>query len=185
MTEPFVGEIRPWAFDWAPQDWLLCQGQSLPVQQYIALYSLIGNTYGGTPNVNFNLPDLRGRTILGQGYLTFNGAVLNPAPYVAGQNGGAEAVTLTNATMPVHNHPLMAVAANGNNAAGAGNYFAQPVKSPTDSTTRNLYGNAGAMVALSPETIGSAGGTDSHNNMQPFQVLNFCICAVGIFPPRP
>ena len=185
MSEPFVGEIRPWGFNWAPEGWLLCQGQLLPVQQYLPLYSLLGNTYGGTPNVNFAVPDLRGRAAVGQGYLTMNGSVMNPTPYLMGQNAGAETVAITSDTMPMHSHGLVGLATNGTQTPASGNLFAQPVVSATDSTPQNLYGAAGAMTPLSPEVIGTAGGSASHENMQPFTVTNFCICYRGVFPPRP
>ena len=188
MTEPFVGEIRPWAFNWAPQDWLLCQGQTLNIQQYIALYSLLGTTYGGNGTTTFMLPDLRGRVPIGQGLLSYNGAVIDPVPYQMGQSAGAETVTLTAANMPTHTHPVNAFSSNGTLNPAANNYFAQPIVSTANPTNKNIYGAPGAsgtMVALNSEVISNTGNSAAHNNMQPFLVLNFCICAVGIFPPRP
>src|SRR3954447_9752273 len=105
MSDPFLATVMPVVFQFAPQDWQTCQGQNLPVNQYSALYSLLGVTFGGSASQNFNLPDLQGRTIVGQGTLNLNGSMTQ---YLAGAKGGAVSATLSTANVPLapHVHPL-------------------------------------------------------------------------------
>src|SRR3954453_9783487 len=98
MSDPFLATVMPVAFQFAPQDWQTCMGQNLPVNQYSALYSLLGTTFGGNASQNFNLPDLQGRTIVGQGILNLNGSM---SQYVAGSKGGAVNATLSTANVPL------------------------------------------------------------------------------------
>lgn len=179
MTDPFIGEIRINAFDFAPQNWAQCNGQSLPIQQYAALYSLIGSYYGKDTQ-NFNLPDLRGRTVVGQ--YTNAGTISGYTHYNMGQKDGTETVTLTVTQIPAHNHAWQAVNTAANTPVPGGGLYAQ--------TTQNIFttvanaANAN-LVALNPKIMADAGGNQPHNNMQPFLVLNFCIALLGYYPPRP
>jgi len=133
MSEPFVGEIRAFGFDFAPQGWLQCNGQTLAISQYAALFSLLGTTYGGNGTTNFQLPNLQGRVAIGQG----NGAGLSP--YVMGQAAGTENVSLATAQIPSHTHAVNAVTTTNNNVASpSGAYPASPTADPRG-TTVNPY----------------------------------------------
>lgn len=178
MTDPFVGEIRINAFDYAPQNWASCNGQSLPIQQNAALFSLIGS-YFGSDTQNFNLPDLRGRVPVGQ--YTNAATIGSLSHYNMGQKGGSETVTLTAAQMPAHNHGWQAVNGAANNLSPIGNLYSQ---GPGDLFTP---GNASPanLVSLHPKIMSGSGGGQAHSNMQPFLVLNFVIAQVGYYPSRP
>lgn len=170
MAEPFVGEIRLFTFKYAPTNWATCDGQVMTVKQNAALYALIGVTYGGTPNTNFQLPDLRGRVPIG-----FDG----PNKYVVGAKGGLETVPLTAATAPPHTHDFNATSQQADKPGATARLFAEtkPVafySVPKDNTT----------VTLAAATIGQSGGGQGHENMQPFLTINFCIALLGIYPPR-
>lgn len=175
MTDPFIGEIRINAFDYAPNGWASCNGQTLPIQQNAALFSLIG-AYFGADKTTFNLPDLRGRTPLGffSNSITLNGL----SQYAMGTRGGTETVTLTTAQFPAHTHQLTANTAAGNSVNPTGCTYAQ--------TSENIYAPAtpNNMAALNNTTLSSAGGNAPHTNMQPYLVLNFCIALLGYYPPR-
>ena len=179
MSEPFIGEIRLFGFNFAPRGWAFCQGQLMSIAQNTALFSLLGTTYGGDGRTSFGLPDLRGRVPVGQG----QGPGL-PAVNL-GQVSGEPSHTLIATEMPGHNHPttaqLNASGSAGNSTTPSGNF-------PAVSTTRdNVYSNAsGATLnaAAAQVTVGNAGGSQPHNNMQPYLGLNFCIALVGIFPSR-
>lgn len=165
--ESYVGQIIPVAFDYAPKGWFLCQGQLLPIQQYSALFSLLGVYYGGNGQTTFALPDLRGRQPLGMG----QGIGWTNRPL--GEGGGVELVTLTTGNLPSHSH---SVACNGDE---------------TDvNTPANSVPGAGANYAatanstMSQLMIGAAGGNLPHENRSPFQVLNWIICHSGIYPSR-
>ena len=164
--DPFLGEVKIVAFTFAPRGWAFCNGQLLPINQNQALFSILGTTYGGDGRVNFALPDLRGRapTYVGQGL-------------VLGEKGGQEAHTIILGEMPAHNHQVQAAsgAADLNNPAA--NVLAQ-------STPFNLYSNQPVNTTLHPATIGNTGGSQPHNNMQPYLVLNFVIALQGIFPSQ-
>jgi microcystin-dependent protein len=170
---PYIGEIRMFGGTFAPAGWAFCDGQTIPIDQNDALFNLIGTTYGGDGQTTFNLPDLRGRVPVHMG----TNAGTN---FTIGENGGVENVTLTTQTIPSHNHPV--------NATGSGQ---QPLPStstyPASATpaNNNVYGPPdGQPVTFSPAIIGVSGGNQPHNNIQPFQAINFIISLFGIFPSQ-
>ena len=177
MTDPFIGEIRINAFDYAPQGWASCNGQSLPIQQNAALFALIGNYFGKT-QTDFNLPDLRGRVPVGYYTYPTSGALTH---YNMGDKGGAETVTLTTAQIPAHTHSWQAVNTDGDQLPPAGNVYAKSpgiIYSALNTPSANL-------TPLNPKVMNEVGGGTAHSNMQPFLALNFCIALTGYFPPRP
>ena len=171
MSDPYLGEIRSFGFNFAPRGWAQCNGQLLPIAQNTALFSILGTLYGGDGRTNFALPNLSGAVAMGSG----QGNGLTPRSQ--GERGGSEAVTLTLGEMPVHGHAANANPATGNQPGPAGNFWAQDLGGSKD------YGDAGT-VAMAPGAIGVSGESQPHANVQPFQVLNFCIALQGIYPPR-
>jgi microcystin-dependent protein len=179
MSDYFLGEIRMFGFNFAPQDWAMCQGQPMSIQQNAALFTLLGIQYGGDGKTIFQLPDLRGRVPISQG-LAASGTL-----YEIGDQAGVETIALTAVQAPPHTHELNVVGATGTTAALANAYFAGVVSDPSGNT-HPIYAvpnGAGGPVPVNPATVSTAGG-GAHNNMQPFSVLNFCISLVGIYPPR-
>lgn len=177
MSQPFVGEIRAFGFNFQTTGWLFCDGQTLPIQQYSALFAVIGTTYGGNGTTNFLLPDLRGRAAMHWG----NGAGLTPR--VIGEVEGSSTVTLTQTQMPAHMHTI--------NAAGPASTAEQTnVPGPTawigNSGPDKLFDNAASPppVMFAPQAISPQGSSLPHQNMQPYQVLNYCIAYEGLFPSR-
>jgi microcystin-dependent protein len=168
MSEPFLSEIKMFGFDFAPRGWSLCDGQILPIAQNQSLYSLLGTTYGGNGRTDFGLPDLRGRTPVHFG--------IGPGGVVPlGAKGGAESVVLTEAQMPQHTHTL-----NANSSPGTSD---EPGGTKVFSRAGDdIYGAASSLAAMNAETSLNAGGGQSHNNMQPYQVISFCIYLRGLFP---
>lgn len=166
MGTPFLAEIRIVSFNFAPKGWALCNGQLLPINQNQALFSLLGTTYGGDGRVNFALPDFRGRTGLGAGQ-----------SFVLGQRGGEEFHTIINSEMPQHNHFVNANTTAANNANVVNTFFANI---PTNAYTAS----ASALTTLSPPTVSNAGGSQAHENRQPFLVLAFIIALQGVFPSQ-
>lgn len=164
MAEPFIAEVRIMSFNFAPKYWALCNGQLLPINQNQALFSLLGTTYGGNGQVNFALPNLQGCTPIHMG----NG-------FSQGQKGGQPSVTLTTQQLPQHTHFLMGSSTAQNTLAPAG-LLAVTTPSEFYSGTPNATANAAA--------VGTTGGSQAHNNMQPSLVLNFCIALQGIFPSQ-
>jgi microcystin-dependent protein len=170
MSEPFLGEIRIVAFNFAPRGWAFCDGQILPINQNQALFSLLGTTYGGDGRTSFALPDLRSRTPLHVGSS-------NGTDHLLGQRGGEELHTLSAAEMPEHDHVL-----KGTNEANDSN---NPLgKHLASSSPAEFYRSPANLMNLSAGTVVNAGGGQSHNNMMTFIVLNFCIALQGLFPSR-
>lgn len=165
MATPFLSEIRVFSFGFAPKGWAMCNGQWLPINQNQALFALLGTTYGGDGRVNFALPNLQGKMPIHQG-----------GGYSLGQTGGEQNHTLIPSEIPQHTHQAIASANAANQGVATNNFWAngsQPAYAP---------GTNGQMAA---GAVGSIGGGQSHNNMAPYLVLNFCIALTGIFPTQP
>lgn len=178
--EQYIGEIRIFAGNYAPSGWHICDGSVLPVNEYQALYALIGNTYGGN-NVNFNLPDLRGRLPIGIGTSDFS------TKYEIGNIGGLAAVQLTNNNNPTHTHALRAVNANATTGDPTGINL-PAISLPQDSTYTSiqnympLAGTTTPDSVLNSNSIENTGLSSPHNNMMPFMTMNYIISLTGIFP---
>jgi microcystin-dependent protein len=170
MPDPFLAEIRCFGFDFAPPGWAPCAGQSLPINQNQALFSLLGTTYGGDGRTTFNLPDLRGRVPMSFG----QGPGLST--YAQGQSGGDESVTLQAGQIPGHTHQIAAssTATTTNPAAAV----------PAVTPARAAYGTT-TDLAMSPAMVGLSSGDGAHPNVQPYLVLNWCIAVAGVYPSRP
>lgn len=166
MSEPFLGQISLFGFNFPPRGWAACDGQLIPISQNQALFSLLGTTYGGDGITTFALPDLRGR------------AGMHPSPsHVLGELDGSESVTLDTPQIPAHTHPAVCSDAAGTEAAPAGKIWAR------DSAGNSEYSSTGG-TPLAPDAIALAAGGAAHDNMAPFQVVNFCIALEGIYPSR-
>lgn len=170
MADPFLGEIRVFGFNFAPSGWAKCDGQTLSVMQYSALYTLLGTNYGGDGVNNFCLPDLRSRVPIQPDSM---GGV--------GQKNGLEQVTLTVDSMPAHNHIVMATNSAANSADPTSNLLA---RSSYAGQELLLYDVPNEDLSIKEETIGSAGGNYSHSNIQPCIAVNFCIALAGVYPSR-
>jgi microcystin-dependent protein len=173
--QPFVGQIIPVGFNFAPVGWFLCQGQLVSIADYEVLYTLIGTNYGGNGTTTFGIPDLRGRSPLHQG----QGPGLSR--YVMGQAGGTESVTLLSTQMGSHTHNFMASAKTGGSDT-PGSTMA--LNNATASPGVSVYHTGTPNVRLAPNAIGSIGGNQPHENRQPFQTVNYIIAWAGIFPSR-
>lgn len=162
--DPFLGEVKIMSFGFAPRGWALCNGQLLPINQNQALFSLLGTIYGGDGRTTFALPDLRGRTPIhvGDGLLQ-------------GQRGGEQSHTLTSPELPAHAHIAQGTATKADSALPGRNYLG---------AAENVYARAANLRPLHPTSISHAGGSQPHENMQPYLTLSFCIALQGIFPSR-
>lgn len=174
MADPYLGEIKLFAGSYAPLYWAFCDGQQLSTAEYPALFSLLGNFYGGDGRSTFALPDMRGRLPMHFGV----GPGLAPRPI--GQRAGMESVRLEAAQMPAHNHPMVATldAATSNSPMGQLPAKAIPA----------LYqdGTGAETVTLIDGTVGETGGDEGHYNLMPYLCLNYIICVErGTYPPRP
>ncbi len=171
MSDPFIGQIQAFGFNFAPQNWAICDGSLLPISEYETLFALIGTTFGGDGQTTFALPDLRGRSIVHPG----NGPGLSPISL--GQTGGVETVTLSTNNLPAHNHPVSVAV---NTATGE----------ESDSTLylashESAFSEAPAAGSvLKGVTSGPAGGGQPFPNRNPFLGMNYCIALYGIFPTQ-
>ena len=165
MADAYLGEIRMFGGNYAPQGWAFCNGQLLSIQENDVLYSLLGTTYGGDGITNFGLPDLRGRAPMHQG-----------AGFLIAQQVGQEAVTVTIDQMPSHSHIPRAYDQSGNAADPSNGFWAGPATS--------RYSSAAPSLAMQSNAIGPAGNGQAHNNMMPFLAISFIICLAGYYPTR-
>lgn len=164
MAQPYIGEIRMFAGNFAPAGWMFCEGQLLAISEYEPLFNLIGTTYGGDGQTNFALPDLRGRVPIHTG----NGFVL-------AETGGVETVTLTVSQIPAHTHPYQGTSSFGSETSPANHVLAQSQR--IKDFAYNLPNQPMAVNAA-----GSTGGSQPHNNFQPYLCVNFIISLYGIYP---
>lgn len=176
--EPFLGQIQPFAFNFAPKGWVMCNGQTMAISQNTALFSLLGTMYGGNGTTNFQLPNLQSRVPVHTG----KGA--SGTVYTQGSTGGVETVTLTLSQLPQHNHTFAGASALGNKqqpTAGAALATVAKSGNPGDS-----YYAAGsnALTSLNAASVVAVGGSGPHNNIQPYLVINWCIATVGVYPSR-
>jgi microcystin-dependent protein len=170
MAQPYVGEIRMFAGNFPPSGWMFCDGSQLAISENETLFQLIGTTYGGDGQSTFNLPDLRGRVPIHQG--------TNPSTgtnYIMAESAGVESVTLTTQQIPQHNHQLLATQTAGTQPNPGGNILANS-QGPQPYLQENPDANLNAQ-ALTP-----TGGSQPHENLQPFLGINFVISLFGIFP---
>ena len=165
MAQPFVGEIRMFAGNFAPLGWLFCEGQLLPIFENETLFILIGTTYGGDGQSTFALPDLRGRIPIHQGN-----------NFILAETGGAEQITLTVNQIAAHSHPLLSAGVLGNDPNPASNLL-------SESSVASLYQAGSPGAAMAAQSVGPAGGSQPHTNFQPYLCVDFIISLFGIFPP--
>ena len=164
MAQPYVGEIRMFAGNFAPVGWMFCQGQLLPISENETLFQLLGTTYGGDGESTFALPDLRGRIPIHQG----NGFIL-------AETGGAEEITLTTAQIPVHTHPLLASLNVAQASTVSGNLTGQV-------GAAQIYREAPATLPMGAGACSPVGGSQPHTNFQPYLCVDFIISLFGLFP---
>lgn len=168
MAQPYVGEIRLFAGNFAPAGWMFCEGQLLPISENETLFQLIGTTYGGDGESTFALPDLRGRVPVHTGTSSLG------TTYVLAETGGVEEVTLTTNQIASHSHPLLAsldvptMSTPGNNVTGQ--------------AASKIYRSGAPGIALTPQAVASVGGSQPHTNFQPYLCVDFIISLFGIFP---
>ena len=166
MAEPFLSEIRIMSFNFAPKGWALCDGQLLPINQNQALFSLLGTTFGGNGQTNFALPDNRARAPIHVGN-----------SHTLGERAGEAAHTLSISEMPTHTHAASAASESGSALLPTSNLLAS-------GTPQRYHAPDGNLAALNAATLPNTGGSQAHENMQPYLTLNFCIALQGIFPSQ-
>lgn len=166
-SEPLIGQIQAFGFNFAPRGWARCEGQIISISQNTALFALLGTIYGGDGETTFALPDLRGRASLhfGQGQGLTNRAI--------GERGGVEGVALSVSQIPSHTHTAL----GSNDEAGSVN----PDGNVPATTPGSIY-SSGIDATMNGDMVGLTGGSQAHNNMQPYLVINWCIALVGTFP---
>lgn len=165
MSEPFLSEIKIVSFNFPPKGWALCNGQFLPINQNQALFALLGTTYGGNGQTTFALPNLRGRVPIHMGKSN-----------TLGEAAGTTAVTVNIQQLPTHLHPLVGSSTTGTLNVTTGNVFGV--------SQTPVYNQPVSLLTINPQTVGSVGGSQPHNNMMPYLVLNFIIALQGIFPSQ-
>ena len=177
MTQPFLGQIQPFGFGFAPRQWAQCNGQTLSIQQNAALFSLLGTMYGGNGTSTFQLPNLQSRVPMHFG----------PSPggetYFQGEIAGEENVTITISTMPGHNHNFVGSSQNAADARPSNGVALATVYQGSTAPTP-LYGTPSPPQPLNPNSLATVGGNQYHTNIQPYQAINWCIAMFGIFPSR-
>ena len=170
MAQPYVGEIRMFAGNFAPAGWAFCDGQLLPISENDVLYQSIGTTYGGDGEETFALPNMQSRIPIHQGSL-------DTVPYQPGEMAGTEQETLSTQQIPVHTHAFLATSGAGSDGTPANNL-------PAASPNMNLFREAAPGIDFSPQAAGVAGGSQPHSNLQPYLCVNFIISLFGLFPSQ-
>lgn len=180
MAQPYIGQVLTFGGTFAPLGYLACNGQSVPISQYETLFQLIGTTYGGDGQQNFNLPDLRGRTPVHMG----KGA--GTSSYVIGQVGGTESVTLNTPQLPNHPHAAAVITGTQSTSATPASNRVLGDMGPLGTTSTHTYQpfTAGAQTPLAAQSISITGGSQAHENRQPFLVFTYAIATVGVFPTQ-
>jgi microcystin-dependent protein len=177
MTQPFLGQIQPFGFNFAPRGWALCNGQILSIAQNTALFSLLGTFYGGNGQTTFALPNLQSRVPMHQGNYVGNN-------YVIGEQAGEETITLLQTEMPAHNHTFFGTTDAANSKKpNAGSALAQTTStvSPGDSFYSS---NVAGLTVINPGSLSVYGNGQPHTNLQPYLTISWCIAMQGIFPAR-
>ena len=172
MNDPLLASIVLFAGNFAPRGWALCQGQTLPISEYSALFTLLGTTYGGDGQDTFALPDFRGRVAI------HGGSGPGLPTYTLGEQGGAATTTLTAANLPTHAHALNGVSEAGNVPSPAGALLASTGSFDPE------YRATGTVVAMNPAAVGATGGNQPFSNVSPYLGLNYIIALAGIYPSR-
>lgn len=170
MAEPYLGEIRMFAGEFAPTGWAFCNGQLLSIAENDTLFNLIGTTYGGDGQVTFALPDLRGRVPIHMGQRP------GSSSYVLGQNYGVESVTLNTNQLPAHTHMAMAQSQQGTTDSPNDGYWAN--------STLTQFGGGTPSGTMNPGALAQSGGGQPHDNMMPFTTVSFIISLYGTYPPQ-
>lgn len=173
MGQPYVGEIRMFAGNFAPNGWLFCEGQPLPISENDVLFQLIGTTYGGDGEETFNLPNLASRIPLHMG------TGPDGTTYQIGEMAGVEDVTLTVQQMPIHSHPMLASSSLASSPDPLGAVLAQSRTAGVDLYLEDIPNSALAAIS-----VGAVGGSQPHTNMQPYLCINFIISLFGVFPSQ-
>jgi len=168
VSDPYVGEIRLVGFNFAPEGWAFCDGSTLSIADNDVLFNLLGTTFGGNGTNTFALPNLTGRVVVHQGTGT-------GSSYTLGQTGGVSSVTLSATQMPAHSHAVKSQSGAGNATGPAGNFFA--------TASPSVYATASGYVSMG-STVGSTGGSQPHDNMQPYLVMNYIISLFGVYPSQ-
>jgi microcystin-dependent protein len=171
MAQPYIGEIRMFAGNFPPVGWMFCDGQSIPISENDTLFQLIGTTYGGDGQETFNLPNLQSRVPIHMG------TGPDGTTYDIGDMAGTEQETLTVQQIPMHNHAVIVSTDSANGLSPDGSI-------PGNSISIDLYRQAAAEQAMSPQAVTPAGGSQPHENCQPFLCINHIISLYGVFPPQ-
>lgn len=188
--DALTGEIRPFAFGFAPKNWALCNGQILSIKDYIQLYAVLGTLYGGNGTSTFALPDIQGTVLIGSGDLSGSTTVYN-----AGDKGGVMGINLLLTQIPAHEHLFNGMVTNDENSAPTKevsvptdkSYLSNVYEVPPYTTKRkaNSYTPAAPDSFLHQDSVSKTGNNEAHNNMQPYLVINYCICTNGNMPEQP
>lgn len=180
MSEPFLGQITVFPYSFPPNGWADCAGQLLPIRQYTSLFSLLGVNFGGNGTSTFALPDLQGRVALGQGDAP------GGSSYVIGETGGEESVAIGTPEMAMHTHGLAVTTTHGTVNTPGGQVLANAQSGGLQGANHGyIYNAAAPTIQMTTASITQSGGSQAHNNLQPFLALRYCIALQGVFPARP
>lgn len=178
MTQPFLGQIQPFGFGFAPRGWALCNGQLLSISQNTALFALLGTMYGGNGITTFALPNLQSRVGMSAGTDPVGNS------YVQGEEAGEETITLNLNTMPLHTHTFFGTSDHGGRAQPADNVVLATVGTTGGGVGNPYYAAPGPLQPVNPASAGPYGGNLPHTNLQPYLTISWCIAMQGIFPAR-